>query len=182
MDNFSLEEFKSKLQQIVDSFKTSVQRVSVGRAHPALLDGISIEVNQIKMPLNQVASILVPEATTLKITAFDSNQINAIVEAIRDNSNCNFNLTDDGRSIYATVPPMTTERRQQVIKELATHQEDFLIRLRQQRHQVIKQIKEAQLSEDLVDKLNKQVDNLTADNKLAIESVTQAKTDEILKL
>ena len=175
-------QLKTSLKDLLDKFSQQLKRTSVGRVHPSMLDNVTVAVEETKLSLKQLATILIQEAITLKITPFDNTNIKAIYETLYNDSELNFNLTDDGRSIYATIPPMTSDRRQQIIKQLQGYKEDFSIRLRQQRHQVLKQIKEAELSDDKVHSLSKQVEELTSETKDSLEQLAQQKIDEITNI
>ncbi|MCY4088896.1 MAG: ribosome-recycling factor [Candidatus Saccharibacteria bacterium] len=178
-DDFSLQVFQKHLKDLESNFDKYLQRISVGRAQVSLLDGVIVEAYDTKMPLNQMATILVKDASTLQVTPFDTDQIDDICEAITNYDQLDLNPTDDGRIIYIPIPAVTMERRKQIIKNLQAQKEDFLIKLRQHRHHVLKQMNQADLSDDQIGRLSKQVNELTAQIKNNLETVAQAKIEEI---
>src|SRR5205809_6237346 len=96
--NQTLGEVKSKLSAASGHFKEELKKIRTGRAHPGMLDGISVEVYGQQMPLKAVAGIIAPEAQLLQISPFDPSNLSPISEAIR-NSSLGLNPADDGRVI-----------------------------------------------------------------------------------
>src|SRR3990167_10344658 len=121
---------KTKFTQAIAHFQDELKKLRTGRAHPGMLDGIMVEAYGAQMPLIQVGSITVPEAQLLQITPFDPNNLQAISTAIRDNQSLGLNPSDDGRVVRVPIPPLTTERRQEIAKQMGTKVEDCMIRLR----------------------------------------------------
>lgn len=179
---FSLQALTDQLAALEKNFSAILQRVQTGRAHPSLLDGLSVEVNHAQLPLNQVSTILALEAKTLQVTPFDPQNINLICEAISGNQELNLNPTDDGRVIYVPIPPLTTERRQQIVKGLESQKEDFLVKLRQLRHHYLKQIKQTVSGEDRIARHGKEVETAVTKSKQQLEDSAQAKENEILNM
>lgn len=177
-----LKDFQNQLREIKSRFASDLKTFQTGRAHASLLDGVLVEVYGSKMPLNQVASVLATEAALLQVTPFDTANITAICNAISADEKLNFNPTDDGRAVYVAVPPLTTERREQIAKNLNALREDFLIRLRQARHQIIKKLKEESVAEEEASDLNKEIEALAGGAKTEIENLASEKTKEILEL
>src|SRR5437868_11287096 len=111
--NQLFQEMKTKLAAATEHFRQEVAKIRTGRAHPGMLDGISVEVYGQQMPLKAVASISTPEPQLLQISPFDPNNISAISEAIRGNESLGLNPADDGRVVRIQIPPLTEETRQQ---------------------------------------------------------------------
>lgn len=175
---------KSKLQAAVARFSEEVKKLRTGRAHASMLDGIMVEVYGASMPLNQTANVTAPEAQLLQITPFDPSNIQKINDAIRKNEGLGLNPVDDGRVIRLQVPPLTTERRQQIVKLLSEKTEECFIGMRNIRHDALDKAKQAQkdktMSEDDLKRLEKQVDELMAKTKVEIDAVAKAKEQEIM--
>ena len=180
--NLFLKEFRGKLEEISAGFVSELKIIHTGRVHPSILDGVLVEAYETKLPLNQTAAVLVSGASILKVTPFDINNINPIRNAIASNEKLNLNPTDDGRVIYISVPPLTTERRQQIVKGLHALKENFLVKLRQARHQILKHLKKELTAEEEIKSLEKQVETLMTETRGRIEKLTQEKADEILDL
>lgn len=178
------EEVKTKLASVTEHFRQELSKIRTGRAHPGMLDGISVEVYGQTMPLKAVAAVVAPEAQLLQITPFDPNNLQAISEAIRDNQNLGLNPADDGRVVRIQIPPLTTETRQQMVKVIGQKVEECLITARQARHDVLKKVEQAekdkQISKDEQARTEKQIDELLVHQKNEVESLAQAKEHEIM--
>ena len=182
MEESLLKDFQVKLEAVKKAFIDSMRTLQTGRAHPSLLDGVTVEVYETKLPLNQTAAIVTIDAATLQITPFDNGNIEAIRSAIATFERADYNPTDDGRNVYVRIPPLTTERRQQIVKSLHGLREDFHVRLRQVRHHVLKEIKESGETEDQFRGDQKKIDELSAGVKNEIDALADNKEKEILEL
>lgn len=182
--NQVLDEVKSKLAAANEHFKGEVGKIRTGRAHPGMLDGISVEVYGQAMPLKAVASISAPESQLLQVTPFDPNNLKAISEAIRDNQSLGLNPADDGRVVRIQIPPLTEETRQQMVKILHQKVEDTMIAARNARHEAIRKAEAAEKSKDIGKDerfhLEKQIDEQLAHQKTEIDNLAKAKEQEIL--
>ena len=167
------------LNGLVNSFTEEIRKFRTDRAHPSLVDGLMVEAYDQQMPLNQLASIVTPEAKLIQIKPFDANNLEAIVTAIRADSQLGLNPTDDGQVIYLSVPPLTTERRQQLIKSLGQAQEGCLVRLRHIRHEVLKKLKEIEDSTSQEHMFKERLESLCGQIKGQIQQVAEAKRREL---
>ncbi len=118
----------------VAHFQDELKTLRTGRASVSMLDGVTVEVYGTSMPLNQVATVSTPEAQLIQITPYDPGNIQAIASAIRDNPTLGLNPSDDGRVVRVSIPPLTEERRREIVKQLGVKVEDAMIRLRNVRH------------------------------------------------
>lgn len=181
-----LEEVKSKLAQAVEHFKQELSKLRTGRAHPAMLDGIMVEVYGQSMPLKAVGSITVQEAQLIQITPFDPNNLQAIATAIRENESLGLTPTDDGRVVRITIPPLTTESRQQMVKILNQKVEECMISARNARHEAFRRgdqaEKDKQIGKDERIRFEKQIDELLAHKKTEVDTLAAAKEKEITTL
>ena len=182
MEEDLFKDFQAKLKVVKDDFIAGMRTLQTGRAHPALLDGIVVDVYESKLPLNQTASISVGDAATLQVTPFDSGNIDVVRNAIAAFERTDYNPTDDGRNIYVKIPPLTTERRQQIVKNLHVLREEFHIRLRQARHHILKELKETGEAEDQFRGDQKRIDALSTKVKDEIDGLAAGKEEEIMKL
>ncbi|HET7059758.1 MAG TPA: ribosome recycling factor [Candidatus Saccharimonadales bacterium] len=171
---------KDKFAQAVGRFQDSLKTLRTGRANAAMLDGVKVEAYGTPMPLNQVATISVPDATLIQLSPFDPNNLGAIAEAIRNDSSLGLNPTDDGRVIRVPIPPLTEERRRELAKQVGAKQEECMIVLRNVRHEAMDTLNQAKkdkdIGEDEAKRLGGQVDE--AMNKARGEAETAAKTKE----
>lgn len=181
-----IEQLKIKLQAAVNRFEEEGKKLRTGRAHPGMLDGISVEAYGQKMPLIQVATVTAPEAQLLQISPFDPNNLQAITTAIRDSQSLGMNPMDDGRVIRVPVPPLTAERRTAIARQLNEKVEEAMISMRNARHDSLKELDQAKkdktIGEDEHKRLASQIDQLMAEYKTKVEQLAAAKEKEILTL
>lgn len=179
-----LSEVKTKLSAASDHFRQELGKIRTGRAHPGMLDGISVEVYGQAMPLKAVANISAPEAQLLQITPFDPSNLKAISDAIRDNQSLSLNPADDGRVVRIQIPPLTEETRQQMTKIVHQKLEEAMIAARNARHEALRKAEAAEKSKDIgkddLNRLEKQIDELLAAQKTEAETLAKTKEQEIL--
>ena len=177
-------EVKQKLDGAVNHFTEELKKLRTGRAHPSMLDGVMVVAYGTPMPLNQVANVTTPEPQLLQISPFDASNIQAISDAIRNNQSLGMNPSDDGRMVRVPIPPLTTERRQEIVKQLGSKAEECNISCRNIRHDALDLAKKAknakEITEDDYSSLEKQIDQLRAKIKTEIESHSKTKEQEIM--
>lgn len=183
---FDTKPYQDRMNQALAHFEDEAKKLRTGRANPGMLDGIMVEAYGTKMPLIQVATITVPEPQLLQVNPFDPTNLQAVVKAIRDDQTLGFNPSDDGRVVRVPVPALTTERRQQLAKQLGEKAEDCRISLRSVRHDALKDTKakkEAkQLGEDDVKRAEKSLDDAMRGAQAKLETLVKAKEQEIMTL
>lgn len=183
---FDTDSYEEKMTLALVHFEDELKKVRTGRSHPAMLDGIQVEVYGQKMPLNQVANITAPEPQLLQITAFDPSNVQAISSAIRADQSLGFNPSDDGRIVRVPVPPLTEERRRQLVKQTGEKVEEARIVLRTIRQDALKDAKRKkdakELSEDDVKLVEKEFDKLMSEYQEKIDAAFRAKEKDILTI
>ena len=180
---FDTKEDHKKMEGVVERFKEEMKKVRTGRAHPDMLAGIKVEVYGQYMPLNQVANITAADATLLVITPFDPSNIQSIVSAIRADQALGLNPADDGRIIRVPIPPLTEERRKEIVKTASAKVEDAKVALRNIREDARKAVKIAtEMSEDIKKRAEKEIDDLTKEFNDKIDSEFKSKSEEIMKI
>ena len=176
----------AKLKQAAEHFEAELRRLRTGRASAGMLDGLTIEAYGTQMPLIQVATVTVPEAQLIQITPFDPNNLQAIATAIRNNPSLGLNPADDGRVVRVPIPPLTEERRREIVKQVGSKQEDCMVSLRNIRHDALDAIdklkKDKQVGEDDAKRLEKQVDDAMNRVRTEVEAAAKAKEQEIMSL
>jgi ribosome recycling factor len=181
-----IDDAKTKLNQIVDKYQDSLKTLRTGRASPAMLSGVMVEVYGTTIPLIQAASVSAPEAQLLQISPFDPNNIEAITSAIRNNQSLGLNPSDDGRIIRVPVPALTEERRREIAKQIGTKQEECMINLRSVRHDALHSIesskKDKQIGEDDAKRYNSQVEDAMNAARSKVEASAKEKEKEILTI
>lgn len=179
-----ISEAKTKFAAAKDRFAGELKKLRTGRAHPSMLDGISAEAYGTQMPLIQLATISTPEAQLIQISPFDPNNLEAISTAIRAQQSLGMNPTDDGRIIRVPIPPLTTERRQQIVKQLGEKVEECMISMRSVRRDSLSDLDQAKkdkdISEDDHKRLSGQVDEAMAAVKSEVEAMAKTKESEIM--
>ena len=183
---FPIDGYKAKMDQAVQHFKEDLKKIRTGRAHPAMLESVMVEAYGTRLPLNQAANVTAPEAQMLQVTPFDPSQVQAIAAAIRGDQSLGFNPTDDGRVVRVPVPPLTEERRRQLIKQAGEKVEDARIALRNIRQDALREAKRKkeakELSEDDVKRTEKEIDHLMTSYQGAIDAELKAKEKDILTI
>lgn len=183
---FDTKPFEEKMQQAFAHFEDDLKKVRTGRAHPGMLDGVMVEAYGAKMPLNQVANVLAPEPQLLQVTPFDPTNLKAVVAAIRDDQALGFNPSDDGRIVRIPVPPLTTERRQQIARQLGEKVEDCRIALRNVRHDALKAAKKAKddktIAENEAQRVERVIDDLMKDMQAKLDASAKAKETEVMTM
>lgn len=183
---FDTTPYELKMNGALEHFEEELKKVRTGRAHPGMLEGVSVEVYGTKMPLNQTANITAPEPQQLLVTPFDPGNITVIVSAIRDDQSLGFNPSDDGRVVRVPVPALTEERRKQLVKQTGEKVEETRIALRNIRQDALKDAKAKkqakELSEDDEKRVEKEIDKLVGDMNTRIDEVFKAKEKDILTI
>lgn len=184
--NQVLDQTKSKLASACGHFKEELGKLRTGRAHPSMLDGVMVEAYGQSMPLKSLAGITAPEAQLIQISPFDPTNLQSIADAIRNDQSLGLNPTDDGHVVRVTVPPLTTETRQGMVKILNQKAEDYAIAARNARHEAFHQGEQAEkdrsLSKDERLRFEKQVDELVTKQKAEVDELAKAKESEIMSI
>ncbi len=183
---FNTDIYEEKMTLARMHFEDELKKVRTGRSHPSMLDGITVEAYGQRMPLNQVANITAPEPQMLQITPFDPNNVQAIAASIRNDQSLGFNPSDDGRIVRVPVPPLTEERRKQLVKQTSEKVEEARIALRNIRQDALKDVRRKkdakELGEDDVKRVEKEIDKLMADAGVSIDAAFKAKEKDILTI
>lgn len=186
MNNDIINGVKKDFDAAIVHLSDELKKVRTGRASAGMLDGLMVSVYGSQMPILAVGSVTVPEAQLIQITPFDPGNIQAIASAIREDNSLGLNPVDDGRVIRLQIPPLTTERRQQIVKQLGEKSEECFIRMRNARHDGLKLAKkmkeDKQIGEDEERRITKQIDDLMNEMKVKVESLISEKEKEIMTL
>ncbi|MFO8240130.1 MAG: ribosome recycling factor [Dissulfuribacterales bacterium] len=179
-----IQEAGDKMDKAIDAFERDLARIRTGRASAALLQGINVDYYGTFMPLNQVASIAVPESRLLSIQPWDINILKDIEKAILK-SDLGLNPSNDGKIIRVNVPPLTEERRKELVKVVKKMAEDCRVAIRNIRREVIEFLKNRkkakEISEDDLFRLQDEVQKITDDHIMKIEGIISDKEKEILE-
>ena len=183
---FDQNTYKARFDAAVTHYEEELKKVRTGRAHPSMLDSVKVEAYGQPMPLNQVANVMAPEPQLLTITPFDPSNLQAISAAIRADQSLGLNPSDDGRLVRVPIPPLTEERRKQIVKQTSEKVEDAKIALRNIRQDAFKEIKRLkdakELSEDDQKRSEKAIDELIAGYNAQVDETFKQKEKEILTI
>lgn len=178
--------YDQKFDAVVAHFAEEAKKVRTGRAHPDMLSGVRVEAYGTKMPLNQVASVSAPEANQLLVTPFDPANLHAISNAISADQTLGFNPSDDGRNVRVSIPPLTEERRRDIVKQLNTKVEEAKISLRSIRDDARKVAKNAktnkEISEDDEKRVQKGIDDSVTEATKKIDAIAKDKEKEVMTI
>lgn len=179
-----LTQTKQKMQKALDHFESELKKIRTGRANPQMLEGITVEAYGQQMPLQHVANINAVDAQLLQITPYDPNTLDDISAAIRNDNSLGLNPSDDGKVIRVPIPPLTTERREKIVKQVGEKAEECRISLRNARHEVINTAKEKQkandINEDEYHRAEKQATEMIEDFQKRIDERVKAKEEELM--
>jgi ribosome recycling factor len=185
-DKDVMTQLTGEVQKAQNHFEEELRKLRTGRAHPSMVEGIMAEAYGTPMPLVQLATITTPEPQLIQISPFDPSNIAAITQAIRANESLGFNPADDGRVIRIQIPPLTEERRLQIVKQLGEKKEEALVSLRKSRHEAMDVIDKAKkdktIGEDDAKRQQKEVDDVVNAAKNTFDSISKAKEQDILKV
>ena len=180
---FDINELKQKMSKTIISFQKDLGTLRTGRANPAMLDLIKIDVYGQKMPINQVATITVPEPRTISIQVWDKNNVKLVDSEIQK-SNLGINPQVDGQILRIHIPQLTEERRKELTKILKNLGEKAKISIRNIRREsndnIKKLLKEKKISEDESKNYEKEVQKITDLNIEKIDKILLEKEKEIL--
>ena len=182
MANEVVKSAKERMEKAVKALEKELSHVRTGRATPALLDGIKVSYYGSEMPLNQVATISVPEARTMAIQPWDVNVLPEIEKAILA-SELGLTPTNDGKIIRVAVPPLTEERRKELVKLVKKMGEEAKVAIRNVRRdaneRLKRQKKEKEISEDQQHRLQDEVQKLTDTYVKQVDEVVAEKEKEL---
>jgi ribosome recycling factor len=175
-------EYRKAMDEAVVRFQNEMKKVRTGRAHPDMLANIKVEAYGQFMPLNQVANVTASGGTMLLVTPFDPSNIQNIAAAIRNDAALGLNPSDDGHVVRVPVPPLTEERRKEIVKTTSSKVEDAKVAIRNVREDARKELKTAELPEDTTKKAEKTIDELTKSFTEKIDALFKDKTAEIMAI
>ncbi len=174
-----------KMEATVEVFKKEIASIRTGRASLALLDGITVDYYGNQTPLNQVATLSVPEPRLITIQPWEQKIIPEIEKAIMK-SDLGLTPTNDGKTIRLAIPPLTEERRKELVKVVKKRAEESRVALRNIRRDVLEEIKKLQkeksLSEDEVKRWNEEVQKITDTYIKKVDELLSHKEKEIMEV
>jgi ribosome recycling factor len=185
MINEVLADTDERMQKTVESLRTDLTTIRTGRASPAIVDRVMVDYYGMPTPLQQLATITVPEAQLLNIRPYSSGDIGAIERAIAK-SDLNLNPNNDGQNIRITIPPLNEERRRELNKLVAKRGEEARVAVRNIRRDAINDLRDLQkesiVSEDESRRGQERVQEKTDAFIKRVDEVVREKEEEIMKV
>ncbi|MBL1142345.1 MAG: ribosome recycling factor [Proteobacteria bacterium] len=176
---------KSRMLKSIDSLTSEMSKIRTGRAHPSLLEQVKVSYYGAETPLNQVANINVVDARMLGVTAFDKSSVPDIEKAIM-NANLGLNPVTTGDLIRVPLPPLTEERRKELIKVVRAEAEKARVAIRNIRRDANSSckelVKEKMISEDDEHKAEDRIQKLTDENIATVDKNLEQKEAEMLEI
>ncbi len=180
-----LKETREKMKKTLSALERELSGLRAGKASASLLDPVQVEYYGSMVPVQQVASINVPEARLIVVQPWEKNMVRAVSKAIQS-AGLGLNPTDDGVVVRVPIPPLTEERRKELVKKAKHIGEQSRVALRQLRREANDQVKKAandkDVSEDEAHRLNDEIQKLTDTNVKDIDEILKAKEAEILEI
>lgn len=181
----ALVQARTRMEKAVDDFRRELAGIRTGRANIAVLDHVRVDYHGTPMPINQLGTVTVPDAMMLIISPWDPGAVPLIDKAIRT-SDLGLNPTNDGKIIRLPIPPLTEERRKDLVKHLHKVLENHRTALRNVRRDLKEAIehleREKRVSEDDRKRSVEELDKITHSETKKIEDLCAAKEKEILEL
>ena len=179
-----LSESESKMKKAVEALKRNLATIRTGRASPGLIEGLMVDYFGTSMPLNQLANISVPEARLLAIQPWDKQAISLVEKAILQ-ANLGLNPSNDGTLIRIPIPPLTDERRQELLKMVQKRVEEGRVSIRNARRDSVDQArslkKNKEISEDQERRAEERLQKLTDDYVRRINDAGAAKEKDLIE-
>ena len=180
-----MKETREKMDKCVDAFHEEMNNIRSGRATAGLLDVVEVEVYGSRMKLNQLATVTAPDPNLLVVDLWDKSQITVIEKAIMQ-SPLGLNPSNDGKVIRLPIPPLSEERRRELVKAAKEHVEEAKIAVRNVRRHAIEQLKKLQkdgeLPEDDAHRMTDEVQKLTDNHIEMIDNTFKAKEEAIMEV
>lgn len=185
MISMILDEGRDKMAKAVTHARAEFGSVRTGRAAPALVEKLPVDYYGAEVPLQQLAGFSVPEARTLVINPYDRNSLGAIEKAIQ-HSDLGLSPNNDGHVIRLNFPPLTAERRKELVRVVKAMAEDGRVRIRQARraarHDLEGLEKDGDISADDLVRAEKELDKLTHGHEAEVDRALEHKEHELLEI
>ena len=181
MEENILIEVESKMEKAIESLENRFKTVRTGRANPSSLDPVMVNYYGSMTPLRQLANISVPEARQLLIKPFDRSCLSAIEKGIYE-ANLGYTPNNDGESIRIVIPPLTEERRRELVKQVKAISEEGKVSIRNIRRDGLDMVKKAEVSEDVKKNLENEIQDLVNEYNKKIDEMTKEKETDLMSV
>lgn len=178
----SLENVKNDMDKAIDNMQERFSEIRAGRANPAILNKVMVDYYGVPTPINQVASVSVPDAMQIVISPWDKSLMSPITKAI-EKADIGINPMNDGQVIRLIFPQLTEERRKEISKDVKKLSEEAKIAVRNVRRDEMdeakQQLKNKEISEDEEKEIENKIQKITDEEITEIDKITDAKIKEI---
>lgn len=185
MNHPLLKDARQRMDKSVEAFRNEIAKIRTGKATTALLDGIKVDYYGTLTPLNQVGNVSVMDVHTISITPWDKSMVPVIDKAILA-SDLGLNPISDGTNLKIPIPPLTEERRKELVKIVKKFGEDAKVALRNVRRDTNDHLKKVEknkeLTEDQLKEAEKETQKLTDEHIAKIEEMIKHKEKEIMEV
>lgn len=176
---------RDKMRKSIDHLREEFGRVRTGRANPSLVEKLMVDYYGSEVPLQQLAGLSVPDARLLQISPYDQSALAAIEKAILE-SDLGINPSNDGKVIRLSFPQLTEERRKDLVRVVKQRAEDARVAIRnirrQARHDLEEFQKEGDISEDDLERAEKDLEKLTHDLVAEVDEMLEHKESELMEV
>ncbi|MCX8035377.1 MAG: ribosome recycling factor [Candidatus Dojkabacteria bacterium] len=173
----------NKLSSALDHLNSVLAKIRTGRASASFVEDIQVSAYGSKMPINQLATISIPEPRQITISVWDQNIVDDVVNAIVA-SNLGVTPIRDGNNIRLNFPPLTEERRKEIAKLVSQEGENTKVTIRNIRREAIKFVetkgKEENISEELIDKNIEEIEKIVKNYISKVDDIIKSKIDDIM--
>lgn len=184
-DDFDLSDLQRRMQGAISVFKNELSGLRTGRASTSLLDPVVVNAYGSTMPLNQVATVSVPESRMLSVQVWDKSMVGAVEKAIRESS-LGLNPITEGTLLRLPIPELNTERRKELVKLAHKYAEQTKVSVRHVRRDGMDELKELEkeglISEDSARSLSDKVQKLTDETVSEVDRMLATKEQEIMQV
>jgi len=181
----ALKEASTQMDRNIEAIQREFAGVRTGKASPALLDAVQVDAYESRMPLNQTATITAPDPHMLVVQPWDANLVGAVAKAIQS-ADLGLNPSVDGNLVRVSIPPLTEERRREMVKVLHKYAEEGRVAVRHARHKaksdIERQIKEGDLGEDVGRRELDALQKLTDEHIARIDELLLHREAEIMEV
>lgn len=178
---FILEATNESMDGAILHLEKALVKIRAGRANPSMLSSVMVDYYGSQTPLSQVSNVNTPDARTLSVQPWEKNMLPEIESAIM-NANLGFNPMNNGEMVIINVPPLTEERRIQLVKQAKSEAEEAKISIRSARQEANKEIKNLGISEDLEKNAEIDIQEMTNTYTEKIDNILHVKEAEIMKV
>ena len=178
---FVLDSAKESMDGSISHLEKALVKIRAGKASPVMLSTVMVEYYGSPTPLSQVSNINTPDARTISVQPWEKSILGDIETAIM-NANLGFNPMNNGEMVIINVPPLTEERRIQLVKQAKGEAEDAKVSIRNARQEANKELKKLEISEDLKSNAEVDVQELTDVYSKKVDAILDVKEAEIMKV